>query len=474
MPGAEVRLASLIVVSVISSASNIGLTYLFFEYSGTAELTEIGISSILSMAGGMTVLIFLEPVVENIKSKLLVPIRIHTSSFLSNKIANKVFDLPLDYTNSNPVGALSQLMEKAYFSAEKIIPSLFGKIFPIAFEVMVVSGVAVYFSGAVALTLPASFIIYVSVSSLEARKIGLTQEKEFNEAYKFYGYFTFLFSNYENVHYFGNKERKLREFREIEYEFSKSIEASAQTVENYSLLQNLIIGIGFSSTLVLFGNEILVKKTLPRSMLPFLALYAYRFPTILNKLPPAITDLQTAAVSLEKIIDFFNKKLDILEEPNANRLTLLPQTASIEFKGVSLKCGDQLIFDQLSFFVPPGKFYAIVGNSGVGKSTILKVLLRFVEIESGDVFISGKDIRGIALKSLRENFAVVPQTPLLENVSIEDNVRSGNFEASVISVLIAIFTAGLEDLDLKKPCGEGGQQTFWRSKAAGCYSPCID
>jgi ATP-binding cassette subfamily B (MDR/TAP) protein 7 len=104
---------------------------------------------------------------------------------------------------------------------------------------------------------------------------------------------------------------------------------------------------------------------------------------------------------------------------------------SIRFENVNFSYHpDRPIFRDLSFTVPAGKKVAIVGPSGCGKSTVFRLLYRFYDPSSGQIFVDGQDIHDIQLQSLRESVGVVPQDTPLFHSDILHNVRYGRLDAT--------------------------------------------
>ena len=98
------------------------------------------------------------------------------------------------------------------------------------------------------------------------------------------------------------------------------------------------------------------------------------------------------------------------KSPNMPNLIINPTTASIVFDKVRFQYAEgQDLFSELSFEVPSGKKIAIVGGSGSGKSTIVRLLYRFYDPLEGKILINGQDIRDVSLKSLRKSIGIVPQ-----------------------------------------------------------------
>jgi ATP-binding cassette, subfamily B, bacterial len=114
---------------------------------------------------------------------------------------------------------------------------------------------------------------------------------------------------------------------------------------------------------------------------------------------------------------------------------------------------DQLLFDQLSLHIKPGQRIGLVGQSGGGKTTITKLLMRFMDIQSGEIMIDGQNIAEVTQESLRQSIAYVPQEPILFHRSLMDNIRYGRLDASDEEVLIAARQANADEFIQKLPNG---------------------
>jgi ABC-type multidrug transport system fused ATPase/permease subunit len=105
----------------------------------------------------------------------------------------------------------------------------------------------------------------------------------------------------------------------------------------------------------------------------------------------------------------------------------------------------------MSFTIPPGTKTAIVGESGAGKSTCLKLLFRFYDVDSGSITVDGHDIRDLTLLSLRRNIGVVPQDTVLFNATIMYNIRYARPDASEADVFEACKAANIHERILAFP-----------------------
>lgn len=136
------------------------------------------------------------------------------------------------------------------------------------------------------------------------------------------------------------------------------------------------------------------------------------------------------------LYEFLNLKPDVIEDSNALETEI--NKFDIEFKNVSFSYGkDYKIINDISFAIPAGKKTAIVGGSGSGKSTILKLIGRFYDVTFGEILVGGHDIKKLKLENLRRNFGYVFQDTYLFNMSIKNNIKFGNPNATDEEVIKA-------------------------------------
>lgn len=140
---------------------------------------------------------------------------------------------------------------------------------------------------------------------------------------------------------------------------------------------------------------------------------------------------------------------DIVDSPHAKMLKV--SSGEIVFDNISFSYGKKKLFENMSVHIRKGEKVGIVGYSGSGKSTFVKLILRFYQLNSGSISIDGQDISNVTLHSLRNQVTLIPQDPILFHRSLRENIHYGNPKASQAEVLEAARLAHCSDFIEKLP-----------------------
>ncbi|MCB1551230.1 MAG: ABC transporter ATP-binding protein [Alphaproteobacteria bacterium] len=147
------------------------------------------------------------------------------------------------------------------------------------------------------------------------------------------------------------------------------------------------------------------------------------------------TELMKASSEIADVVGFWKREDDILDAPNATILSVPEKGkgAEITFDRVSFRYqeGDRPIYQSLSVEIRAGEKIALVGASGSGKSTFVKLIQRLYDIQSGEIRIEGQNIAQVTQESLRSSIALVPQDPVLFHRSLAENIAYGKINASI-------------------------------------------
>lgn len=172
--------------------------------------------------------------------------------------------------------------------------------------------------------------------------------------------------------------------------------------------------------------------------------YIGRFWAPINTLASFYNSLLTAMSYLERIFETIDEEVTVKDKEGATEMP--PIIGDVEFKDVTFSYEDGVpILNGVSFHVKPGETYAIVGPTGAGKSTIINLISRFYNLDSGELLIDGIDINSVTIKSLRKQMGVMLQDSFIFSGTIMDNIRYGNMEATNEEVIAAAKTVCAHD-----------------------------
>ena len=156
--------------------------------------------------------------------------------------------------------------------------------------------------------------------------------------------------------------------------------------------------------------------------------------------------------STERIFALLDTEADLVDAPDAYELPAIDGTVRFEDVNFRYK-GSELILKGVSLEAQPGEQIALVGETGAGKSTIIRLLARFYDISDGRITIDGHDVRDVTIESLRQQLGVVLQDTFLFSGTILDNIRYGRLDATDDEVIAAAQAVGADEFVLRMPNG---------------------
>jgi ATP-binding cassette subfamily B protein len=160
---------------------------------------------------------------------------------------------------------------------------------------------------------------------------------------------------------------------------------------------------------------------------------------------------EDARASTKRILGIMNLPVDIQNSEDATDLA--GAEGAVSFDGVTFAYDEQDVLEEIDFEVEPGQTVGLVGPTGAGKTTVIKLLLRLYDVDRGAVRVDGEDVRDITLSSLRDSMGYVGQENFLFDGSVEENVRYGSFDAGHEEVLEAARRAQAHEFITNLPEG---------------------
>ena len=228
---------------------------------------------------------------------------------------------------------------------------------------------------------------------------------------------------------FTNEEIEKKKFA---YENNRFVESRRDGYKSEAYFYEGLITLTQLMTVavVIFGAVSIVKGSLDLADLLTFLLYIGILIEPIQRLGNFTRLYQEGITGFERFMEVLEVEPDIQDAADAIELTHVQ--GNIEFKNVSFKYkeGYDHVLKNISLNIKVGEYVALVGPSGVGKTTLCSLIPRFYEVSKGEILLDGKNISGLSLRSLRKNIGIVQQDVYLFAGTVSDNIRYGKLDAS--------------------------------------------
>lgn len=392
-----------------------------------------------------------EAVLTTLRTYLFVDTTNRIDMGLGSQIIDHLLRLPLRYFERRPVGELSTRINEL----ENIRQFLTGTALTVGLDALfsvVYIGVMLIYSWQLTLvglsTIPVFVIITLVASPTISRQLRAKAERNAETQ----SYLVEVMSGIQTV---KAQNIELRSRFSWQERYARFVAAGFKTVVTSTLANSTSSFLNkLSSLLVLWVGAYLVLQgelTLGE-LIAFRIISGYVTSPIL-RLAQLWQSFQETALSLERLSDI----VDTPQEGETDRYNIpLPAIkGAVKYENVSFRFGTSgpLQLSNVNLEFEPGKFVGIVGQSGSGKSTMMKLLLRLYETESGRILIDGYDIAKVELYSLRRQIGVVPQETLLFDGSVQENIALTNPDATTEEIIEAAQVACAHEFIMNLPNG---------------------
>lgn len=250
---------------------------------------------------------------------------------------------------------------------------------------------------------------------------------------------------------FAREHRSCEEFGQLLQEDRDANMAGATVFATLSPGVELINALGIC-IVFWYGGLLILRGELAIGVAVAFILYLNHLFDPVRRLSEMFATVQRAVIALERVFEVLDRKPTVTNAPGA--VSIPPLRDGVEFRGVCFSYdGAREILRDVSFRAGFGETVALVGPTGAGKSTILKLLARFYDPQAGEILLDGRDLRSVTLESLRRQIGFVPQEPFLFAGSLRDNIRYGRPDAPDAEVERAARLAQAHDFIAALPEG---------------------
>ena len=416
---------------ILGSATTALAEGLVAKYSRTGDIDFVRIGNILKLLFGL----YVASVIFNyFQGWMMAGVTQKITYRLRKEISEKINRMPLKYFDTMTHG---EVLSRVTNDVATVSQSLNQSIQQVFTSVVTICGV-LYMMISISWQMTLMALIVVPLSGMAAAVVVMHSQKYFRAQQatlgNVNGHIEEMYGGHTVMKAFNGEEKSIREFRKLN---SKLYDASWRAQFMSGLMQpitNFIGNVGYVGCCVL-GGYLAVHKGLAIGDIQAFIQYVRNFNQPITQTAQIMNILQSTAAAAERVFEFLEEEE---ESPDTeNPLNIRDENGAVNIRG-SVTFEDvvfgynpeTVIIHDFSAYIKRGSQIAIVGPTGAGKTTIVKLLMRFYELNSGHIYIDGKKTTDLTRKDLRDCFGMVLQDAWLHTGTIMDNIRYGRLDAT--------------------------------------------
>lgn len=398
------------------------------------------------LLGIAIVLYIISAIFSYLQSWFLVEISTEISYKLRKKLVKKVTSMPMSEIDNKKRGDILSRIVNDVDSIQMGITQTFLQfitaIITIIGVFIMMMSINIWMSLANLILIPTSFglIILVTRKSQKYFKKRLNYKGELNAQIEE------VFTAHDVVSAYNGQEIAILEFNKSNEKWYVNEWKSQFYSSLTEPIMNFISNLSYVLIAVLGAIFVLQKAIAVGDILAFFQ-YVKNFTQPIQQITKVMDMLQTAMAASERIFEF----LEHDDETESGSLEINDLKESIEFDNVHFGYGSEEIIKGITFEVKKGEKVAIIGPTGAGKSTIVKLLMRFYDVNSGEIKIDGRDIREFKKDDLRSLIGMVLQDTWLFSDTIKENIRYGSLDATSDEIINVSKQVNVDDFALQLP-----------------------
>lgn len=383
---------------------------------------SIDMAKVKSIVTFLTILYLLSAIFSYIESVSMTTVSNNFAKNLRSRISVKINKLPLKYFDTHETGdVLSRVTNDVDTIAQNLNQSLATLI---SATTLFVGSIIMMFATnwIMAVTAILSSLIgfaFMFIILMKSQKYFMKRQKELGELN---GHIEEIYSGQSIVRAYNNEENVKKEFNKL----NEALKVSNQKSQFLSGLMQPIMGFigNFGYVCVcIVGALLTMNNVISFGVIVAFMIYVRLFTNPLSQLAQAMTSLQSTAASAERVFEFLEEEEMTLEHPTMY-LDKNKVKGDIEFKNVVFGYDDtRTIIKNFSVKAKSGQKIAIVGPTGAGKTTLVNLLMKFYEINSGDILIDGVSTKELSRENIHELFVMVLQDTWLFDGTVRDNIK---------------------------------------------------
>lgn len=368
---------------------------------------------------------------------------------MRQELFGKIVDLPVKYLDTHSHGDVMSRMtndiENISTTVSQSLPSLFSGVLTVFCTVVIM----LFYCWQLALLSCATVILTVAVTKVLSKRVRKFSRSRQELLGMLNGTVEEMVSGYQTVVAYNHQDITTDDFCDTSDDLTKAGIRTDVISGVMGPVMNCIGNIGFV-IIAAFGGYFAITGLISVGVISAFIVYAKQFSRPINEIAQIYGQLQTAVAGAERVFSV----IDEINEDKAGENLIEDTAATVKFQNVkfSYEQGYPVLHD-FTLTVPSGKKVALVGATGSGKTTVVNLLMRFYDIDSGDIYINQQNIKDIARDSLRKNVAIVLQDTVLFSDTVRNNLKYGNENASEEQLEAAVEMSRCKEMLQMMPKG---------------------
>jgi ABC-type multidrug transport system fused ATPase/permease subunit len=422
-------------------ALNLVFRYIFKDVIDFFFLQTQDINILFRYIIYMAVISFAINVIQFVNEYLMVKTEVKFSHHLSLVVYKKLLDLSLAYHEKENTGSKLSKINHGLDSVSRLYQHMFWGVIPTTIQVVSSFGLLLYVNWQLSLIfiLVVPLFIYLTLHlNTKVNPLRKTIRKGFEDVYGGFGQTIY---NIKTVKAFVQEDREKKRSKRGVMGILRNQIKFFKILFSVNFMRNNLIALG-SILVVGFGAYLTYQKQItPGELSLFLSVSASCYYSLFS-LTRIFDQAMEAKVGIERMYKILESEQHVEESDEAIKLDL---KGAVEFNNVTFDYGEGKVLKNVSFNIKPGEVVALVGPSGGGKSTVVKLLYRYYDCQTGSVLLDGTEIEKLNLQHFREQLGIVTQDIDVFNDTIRDNIAYGRPRAKLSDVKAAAKIANADE-----------------------------
>ena len=360
---------------------------------------------------------------------------------LKNRFFKHILHLDHNFHTTHKTGSLISRLLRGANGVERMSEVVVFSVAPLFFQITIVGISLLYFNVLSAVSLLVVVITFVAYSFYVQNKQKFSNVDYNNTEDREKAYIGDVFTNIDSIKYFGKEKNIDRKYSDLAWKSRLAIVKFLSYFRWLSAGQSLILGLG-SFLLVYFPLMGFLEGEISIGTVVFIYTVYGNVVGPMFSFVHGIRGYYRSMADFEALFQYSKIENEIEDWPSAGELVV--NNGEIEFNNIDFNYGKRKLFRDFNLKINKNEKVALVGHSGCGKTTLVKLLYRLYDVDRGNILIDGKDIRKFKQESLRSELSIVPQECILFDDTIYNNIRFSNPKASDRQIRNAMKFAQLD------------------------------